>query len=160
MNNILQQQALILFERAHRQQAQGELTEAIHLYKRSISLMPTAEAYTYLGWAYGTMSRYDEAIAMCHEAIALDPDYGNPYNDIGSYLLEQKQPAEALPWLEKAVAAKRYDSPHYAHLNMGRAHQKLGCYRSALQAYDAALAHDPTYVLAHQAKYSLIARMS
>ena len=50
-------------------------------------LYPTAEAHTFLGWVYSFQSRYDEAIAECLEAIRVDETLGNPYNDIGSYLL-------------------------------------------------------------------------
>ncbi|MBI4542990.1 MAG: hypothetical protein HY705_08170 [Gemmatimonadetes bacterium] len=32
--------------------------------------------------------RLDEAIAECKRAIACDPGFGNPYNDIGVYVME------------------------------------------------------------------------
>ena len=87
-DDLIQQQAKILFEQGYRHQRKGELGDAIELYKRSIAMFATAEAYTFLGWSYSMMRRYDDAIEMCHKAIELDPDYGNPYNDIGAYLLE------------------------------------------------------------------------
>ena len=34
------------------------------------------------------MGQLDEAIEECHRAIRTDPDFGNPYNDIGAYLIE------------------------------------------------------------------------
>ena len=33
----------------------------------------------------------------------MDPDFGNPYNDIGAYLIEMGRLDEAIPWLEKAT---------------------------------------------------------
>ncbi|NIO09761.1 MAG: tetratricopeptide repeat protein, partial [Deltaproteobacteria bacterium] len=45
---------------------------------------PTAEAYTFLGWTYSFMGQLNEAIEECQRAITLDPDFGNPYNDIGA----------------------------------------------------------------------------
>ena len=37
------------------------------------------------------------AIADCHRAIDLDPEYGNPYNDIGAYYLELGQLDDTIP---------------------------------------------------------------
>ena len=44
--------ALELFQQAYILQMQGDLETAADLYKRSIELFPTAEAYTFLGWTY------------------------------------------------------------------------------------------------------------
>ena len=81
-------QAWELFQQAFARQMKGELEEAVNLYKQSIATHPTAEAYTFLGWTYSFMGRLDDAIEECHKAIAQDPDFGNPYNDIGAYLIE------------------------------------------------------------------------
>jgi len=94
-----------LFQQAYQHQAKGELDQAVALYKESIAVFPTAEGYTFLGWTYSFMDRYDEAIAECRHAIEVDPDFGNPYNDIGSYLIQKGQLDEAIPWLEKATRA-------------------------------------------------------
>ena len=80
-----------LFQQAYQHQAEGELDRAVALYRESIAVFPTAEAYTFLGWTYSFMDRYDEAIAECLHAIEVDPDFGNPYNDIGSYLIQKGQ---------------------------------------------------------------------
>jgi tetratricopeptide (TPR) repeat protein len=36
-----------------------------------------------------TRAGRDDAIAECKKAVELDPDLGNPYNDIGAYLIEK-----------------------------------------------------------------------
>lgn len=158
--NITIQQAMVLFERAYRSQMKGDLGRAVELYERSLKITPTAEAHTYLGWTYSMMNRYEEAIEQCLQAIDLDPGFGNPYNDIGSYLLEMDEPAEALGWLEKATHASRYETPHFAYFNMGRAYERLGQYRSAIEAYDQALDIDSLFQPARYAKMGLIASMN
>jgi tetratricopeptide (TPR) repeat protein len=85
------------FQQAYEHQMKGELEEAVDLYKKSIASHPTAEAYTFLGWTYSFMGRLDDAIEECHHAIKVDPDFGNPYNDIGAYLIEQGKFDEAIP---------------------------------------------------------------
>ncbi len=76
---------------AYELQSSGDYQQAIELYTRSIAAFPTAEAYTFRGWTYSFLSHYDRAIQDCQQAIALDPEFGNPYNDIGAYLIEQEK---------------------------------------------------------------------
>jgi Tfp pilus assembly protein PilF len=94
--------------------------DAIECYRRSIEVCPTAEAHTFLGWALSWQGNVHEAIAECEHAIVVDPDFGNPYNDIGAYLIELGRLDEAVPWLERAKSAKRYESRHFPHVNLGR----------------------------------------
>ncbi|MFT5193520.1 MAG: tetratricopeptide (TPR) repeat protein [Cellvibrionaceae bacterium] len=160
MEDISKQQAKILFDRAYRQQVRGNFSEAIALYRQSLELQPTAEAFTFLGWTYSILNRYDEAIEQCKLAIEVDPDYGNPYNDIGSYLIALGRSDEAVEWLEQATQATRYDAPQFPYINMGKAYEQQGRNRSALQAYDRALLINPLDQAALRPKYALLAKMN
>ena len=128
-----------LFRQANALQFQGRLQEAVETYQRSIDTFPTAEAYTFLGWTYSWTGRIEDAIAESKKAIEVDPDYGNPYNDIGAYLLEMGREDEAIPWLRKAMAAERYESPHFPHLNIGRVWIRKGMWDDALAALHESL---------------------
>ena len=123
--------AIQLFQDAYQMQMQGELDVAMDLYKKSIKLHPTAEAYTFLGWAYRFQGRLDE----CKHAIEIDPTFGNPYNDIGAYLIEKGQVDDAIPWLEKATKSIRYDSYHFPWYNLGRAYVVKDMYRRAQDCF-------------------------
>ncbi len=158
--SITYQKALVLLQRAYRHQMRGELALAMALYEQSIAAFPTPEAYTYLGWTYGMLGRHEEAIEACQQAIALDPAFGNPYNDIGSYLMELGHWEEAIEWLEKATLATRYDTPHYPLINLGRVYENLGRYRTALDYYTRALTLEPAYRPALFAKYNLLSRVN
>jgi tetratricopeptide (TPR) repeat protein len=138
-----QQKALELVRRAMDYQMAGELDEAIGLYKESIGLWPTADAHTYLGWAYSFQGRIDEAIAQCEIAIRLDPQFGNPYNDIGVYLMQQEKFDEAIPWLEKAKQAKRYEPRHFPYINLGRVYVSKGMLQKAIEEFKGALERNP-----------------
>lgn len=157
---LARKQAQKLFETAYVHHMRGELSDAIELYKRSIVLHPTAPALTYLGWAYSLINEYGQAIALCEQAIALDPDYGNPYNDIGAYLIDLEKWEEAIPWLEKALAAPRYETPEYACHNLGRVYEKMGQFDQALQCYNTALEMAPHYQSAHRAKHALLGKLN
>jgi Tfp pilus assembly protein PilF len=140
--------AIEFFRDAYRHQMKGELQEAVELYRQSIETYPTAEAYTFLGWTYSFLGDYDAAIAECRNAIEIDPDFGNPYNDIGAYLIEKGQVDEAIPWLEMATRAMRYDNPAFPHFNLGRVWESKHNFARALACYQRAVEMDPKYTLA------------
>lgn len=147
----LREQAMEYFQKAYELQMKGDLEGAILYYTKSLELYPTAEAYTFRGWTYSFMGRLDEAIEECYKAIAVDPDFGNPYNDIGAYLIQQGKLDEAIPWLEKAIKAKRYESRAFPHMNLGRIWERKGLWEKAMEEYRKALKANPDYRLALQA---------
>jgi Tfp pilus assembly protein PilF len=118
---------------------------AKHLYQASLAESPTAEAYTFLGWVYSFERRYDEAIAECKRAIVADPTLGNPYNDIGCYLMALGRHEEAIPWLERAMDASRYEAPHFPHVNLARVYEWQGHVLDAMREYGRALEHCRDY---------------
>ncbi|MGH7773803.1 MAG: tetratricopeptide repeat protein [Candidatus Binatia bacterium] len=142
------ERAMELVQEAMRHQMAGELEEAIRLYKESIALYPTADAHTYLGWTYSFQGGIEEAIAHCEIAIKIDPDFGNPYNDIGVYLMQQQKLDEAIPWLEKAKNAKRYEPRHFPYLNLGHIYAAKGMINKALEEFRGALQFSPQDSLA------------
>jgi tetratricopeptide (TPR) repeat protein len=150
MTETPQERAIRLFQEAYQHQMKKELDEAVELYKKSIAAYPTAEAYTFLGWTYSWMGRIDDAIAECHKAIEVDPTFGNPYNDIGSYLMIKGQIDEAIPWLERALAAPRYESYCYPHMNLGRAYEMKRDWLRAKEHYREALLQNKDYTPAAQ----------
>jgi tetratricopeptide (TPR) repeat protein len=138
-----QERALELIEKAMKHQMAQELDDAIRLYKESIALYPTADAHTYLGWAYSFVGRLNEAIAQCEIAIQLDPEFGNPYNDIGVYLMQQQRFDDAIPWLEQAKSAIRYEPRHFPFINLGRIYLTKGMIQKALEEFGGALKINP-----------------
>ncbi len=137
-----------LFRRAYQRQMSGDLDEALALYTRSIEAYPTAEAYTFRGWTYSMLGDHERAIQECREAIKVDPDFGNPYNDIGAYLIEQGKLDEAIPWLQRAMRAPRYEARCYPHFNLGRIYERKREWSKAKACYERALAAEPRYKLA------------
>ena len=138
-----QERAIELIGEAMKLQMAEEFDDAIRLYKESIALYPTADAHTYLGWAYSFKGRLNEAIAQCEIAIELDPEFGNPYNDIGVYLMQQQRLDDAIPWLERAKSAKRYEPRHFPYINLGRVYLTKGMIQKALEEFGGALEINP-----------------
>ncbi len=148
-------QAWELLQDAYQAQMEGDYDRAIELYLASIDLQPTAEAHTFLGWTYHFLGQLDEAITECRKAIEIDPEFGNPYNDIGAYLIEMGRYDEAIPWLERAMEARRYEPRHFPHYNLGRAYLAKEMYARAESCFQNALRIEPRYRLAREALGSL-----
>jgi Tfp pilus assembly protein PilF len=106
------------------------------------------------------MGRIEDAIEECHRAIAQDPDFGNPYNDIGAYLIEKGELDEAIIWFQKALLARRYESPAFPHLNLGRVYERKGQWTEAIDSYKKSLALNPSYALAKKALGRLISSLN
>ncbi|MBK9795145.1 MAG: tetratricopeptide repeat protein [Holophagaceae bacterium] len=145
------QDAMEWVGKAYQLHMKGEVDKAIALYTKSIEIHPTAEAYTFRGWARSFEKDYASAIEDCHRAIDLDPEFGNPYNDIGAYYVEQGEPDEAIPWLRMALKAKRYDSYCFPHFNLGRVFEAKEQLDKALEHFRASLDENPGYALAAKA---------
>lgn len=145
------QEAMELVGKAYQHQMRGEIEQALDFYNRSLEIFPTAEAYTFRGWAKSAQMDFEAAIEDCHAAIDVDPEFGNPYNDIGAYYLEMGQVEDAVPWLKMALKAKRYESYCFPHFNLGRIFEAKDQLEVALSHYQKALSESPSYTPALRA---------
>jgi len=159
-DKLRREQAQALFQQAYQHQMAGELEEAVELYKRSIEICPTAEGHTFLGWTYSFQGRIEDAIQECLRAIEVDPTFGNPYNDIGAYLVEKDQLDEAMPWFERALRAPRYESYCFPHFNLGRVYERKRMFAAALTEYKKAQAENAQHLGALRAIHRLQAMMN
>jgi tetratricopeptide (TPR) repeat protein len=154
------ERAIELWREGYRRQMAGDLEGAIETYRRSIATCPTAEAHTFLGWTYSFQGRLEEATAECLRAIEVDPDFGNPYNDIGVYLMQQGKLDEAVPWLERAKQAARYEPRQFPFMNLGRIYLKQGRWWDALRQFEAAVRLAPADADLAKALHSLRGRLN
>ena len=138
--------ATTLWEEGLERQLAGDLDEAMRLYRCSLDLHETAEAHTFLGWGLSFQGRLDDAIVQCQEAIRTDPELGNPYNDIGAYLVELEREDEAVLWFERSKDARRYENPQFPYLNLARiwiGRMEYGNALLELQVAEVLAPHDP-----------------
>jgi tetratricopeptide (TPR) repeat protein len=138
----------------------GFYEDAIAGFRRSIKCFPTPEAYTALGWAYAHLGDFDQAIEFCKVAISIDPDYGNPYGEIGACLLEMGEVEEAAFYLRRAIIARDTDETHLAYYNLGRVWEARRNFSRAIHEYKKALESDPAFEPARHAYYRLVRMMN
>ncbi|MDX6613141.1 MAG: hypothetical protein QOD75_2327 [Blastocatellia bacterium] len=153
-------EAVELFHHAYRAQLENNYEEAIELYQRSIETYPTAEAHTFLGWVYSFQDRHEEAIAECLEAIRVDETFGNPYNDIGSYMLAQGDSYGCVRWFKRALLAPRYESYAFPHFNLGRVFEMRNRFLEAAKHYGLALEQNPDMAQAALGLHRMQARLN
>lgn len=144
-------EAMELFKRGYQAQLASDYDEAIELYRRSIETFPTAEAHTFLGWVYSFQGHYDEAIDECVEAIRVDSTLGNPYNDIGSYMIAQGDLYGCTKWFKRALVAPRYQSYAFPHFNLGRVYEQRGRMLDAARHYGLSLEQESDFAQAARA---------
>ncbi|KXK02681.1 MAG: TPR repeat-containing protein [Chlorobi bacterium OLB4] len=150
----------LYFIKAFELQRRGKYEDAINNYERSIKLFPTAEAFTFLGWTYSFMGNFERAIEECKNAIEVDPEYGNSYNDIGTYHMKLGNYDEALIWFELALKAKRYDHYEFAHFNLGVLFERKGMWFEAVEEYRKAIEINPDYDPAKRAFLALQGKLN
>lgn len=158
--NPAKREAIEYFNDAYAAQMDKDYEEAIRLYKKSIAACPTAEAYTFLGWVYSFQGQYDLAIAECLAAIATDATFGNPYNDIGSYLLAKGNLYDCVRWFEMAMKAIRYEARAFPHFNLAFVYERRGKFLEAAKHYGLAIEKQPDYRNAYLALRRIQGRLN
>ena len=117
----------------------NRMQDALSTFQESLQVLPTAEAYTFLGRARSKSGHLHQAIIHCMKAIRLDQTYGEAYQDLGIYLTQLGRLDEALNWLDQAKQATRSKERHLAFLHSGHVFALLGRNSEALAEYVRAL---------------------
>jgi Tfp pilus assembly protein PilF len=116
---------------------------ALQAFEKAKSMKETAEVLTLIGLAYSLLGQKEKAKSYCLEAIKKDPDYGPPYNDLGTYLLSEGKITEALKWFELAKKSLNYQNREYPFINSGRAYMLKQELQKALGEFNHAFEMAP-----------------
>lgn len=143
MDQLASRRALNFLNEGMRAAKDGQVAAARDLFRRSAEQWPSADAFTYWAWMEHHAGQTFVAIRLCKMAIQLDPEFGNPYNDIGSYLIALGDTESAIEWLEKAIASTRYEPRQFPHINLGRIYLSKGQPRKAIEHFRKALEYAP-----------------
>ncbi len=116
--------------------------QLIRIQKACVELDPSfGEAYENAAWLLVSYNRKDEALALLKRYLQANPNRYEPYYEIGWFYYHwQKQPAEAIPWLEKAV---RFPHPPIIEHTLAHAYERAGRLRDALGVWENKLKRYP-----------------
>ena len=132
--------------------------DAVREFERATALDPTNASYwTNLGNAKREVRDFAAAERAYRRALDLDARGSDAANGLGVLLVESHRPAEAVPWLERAVAA----SPDFveARLNLGIALQQSGQIDDAASVYRDVLHAPARFARERQAAAALLASL-
>jgi Tfp pilus assembly protein PilF len=127
-----------------------DLDKAMDCFTKAMNYKETAEVLTLLAWVHSMGQNYEKAKSLCLKAIQKDPDYGPPYNDLGTYLLSQGEVEESLKWFNLAKKAVNYQNREYPYINSGRAWMAKKNFEKALDEFSKALTLAPFHEELHQ----------
>jgi len=122
----------------------GDYAEAEKYFRQCLELSPNfAEAMNYLGYMWAERgTNLDEAKKLIEKAVALEPDNAAYLDSLGWVLFKQRQPQEALDWLQKAVQqADQPDPTLYDHL--GDIYAELKAFDKAREAWRRSVQLEP-----------------
>lgn len=122
---------------------------ALESFKKALNYIESAETLTLIGWTHSLMGENENAKSYCLKAIQKDPDYGPPYNDMGTYLMDQNHLKESLKWFELAKKCSNYQNKEYPYINAGRVYMALNQYSKALDEFSMALTLAPNHEELH-----------
>jgi Tfp pilus assembly protein PilF len=74
--------------------------------------------------------------------------------------MQQGKLDEAIPWLEKAKRARRYDPRHFPYMNLGQIYIRQGKWWEALRELQAAVRTAPSDPGARKALHDLRGRLN
>ena len=124
----------------------GMLDACITKTKELVSLYYPQEPFLFnlLGVAKGARGNFEEAITSYKEALNLNSQYFEVYNNMGVAYTDWGKPILALKYLEKALDI----NPKYAEAfnNIGNAKKELSEIDSAIESYEKAIELNPEYV--------------
>lgn len=144
----------------------GRLDKTIQAFQAILAIDPNyTEAHFGLGWAYGQQGRFDKAVTAYKTTLYLNPNHSAAHHNLGWTYNQQGRLTEAIQELE--VAAKL--NPNYEntqkllaalrpelhakeavkHCMTGLQLKQQQRWAEAIQAFAAALAHDPRLPEAH-----------
>ena len=103
-----------------------------------------------LGLVYLAKERPDISVRYFKKAIALNADYAPARNNLGTAYLALKNWDAAIETLTGMSDDLLYASPHLPLYNLGQAYYNKRDFPAALKYYQAALGHNPQFVLAYR----------
>lgn len=124
---------------AHVLVSKKDLAGALELFNKARGHKETAEVLTLMGWVTSQMGNIEDAKSLCLKAIEIDPEYGAPYNDLGTLLLNEGHINESIKWYELAKKAPKYTNREYPYINAGRAYMQLNNFDKAMEEFEVAL---------------------
>lgn len=109
-----------------------------------LNIRDRAATYDNRGVMLDALGRTDSAAQDFNMSIKLDPQLGDPYVNLGSMQIKQKQYQDALDNINKGLSL-RMDFPHIGYYDRAVAEEMLGRYKESYYDYKKVLELEPSF---------------
>jgi len=137
-----------LYERGVKELWQENWSAALTYFQKAKETNPQdADTWALIGYCYGSLGRYQDAIESYKQAIRIEPDYAVAHYNLGVTYGSLGRYQDAIESYKQAIRIK----PDFAeaHCNLGVAYGILGRYEDAVEAFKQVIRINPDLVEAH-----------
>ena len=128
--------------------AEEDIEKALIYFQKAVEKDPNyADAIFQIGYCYGQLKQYREAIESLKQAIRIKPDYAEAHCNLGAAYGNLGRSSEEIESYKQAIRIK----PDYAeaHFNLGIAYGNLGRHSEAIESLKQAIRIKPDLAEAH-----------
>ena len=127
----------------------GVATCNLALAQEALTRKDRAATFDNRGVMLDLLGRTDDAESDFHMAIALKPDLGDAYVNLGSMLIKKRQLSDALVNINKGLDLGM-NFPHIGYYDRALAEELTGSYLEAYHDYQKVLELEPHYAAAEE----------
>lgn len=135
----------------------GFYQDAAKQFQDAYNYEPSAVASVMLGNALVRLGMHEDAIEKFEEAMRINPEFGNAYNDMGACLLELRRIDEAECYIKTSMTCSEYKEVHFAYYNLGIVSLLRHDWMKAKDFFKESLDICPTYMPSHDMYQKTIA---
>ncbi len=138
----------------------GHLEKANYFLSQSMEIEETCEALFYLGLIASQKNQISDALSYFYRSHKLNPDYGNPCNEIGVILLRLGREKEAVHWLKLSIQCKVNDALHIPLFNLATLYKIWNRPERSLQYLHKAIEFAPDFEEAKKLRDEILSSIS
>ncbi|MFH1371450.1 MAG: tetratricopeptide repeat protein [Planctomycetota bacterium] len=127
---------------------QENYVAALTCFQKEIEKNPQdADVWFCLGYCYGNLGRYQDAMESYKQAIRINPDFDVAHSILGVTYIKLGRHQDAIESYKQSIRINPDDAE--VHYNLGLAYGSIGRWQEALEAYKQAIRIKPDYAKAH-----------
>lgn len=134
----------------------GDLDRSEYFFRSFLENEESFEAYFYLGLISTQKNHLEDALEFYYKSVTINPEYGNPCNEIGIILLRMGKDKDAVFWLKKSIRCMQNDAPHISFFNLATLYKMWNRPERSLQFLYRAIELKPEFEEAIRLKEELI----
>lgn len=123
----------------------GFLDRAAYFFSQAMEMEETPDSLFYLGLISSQKNQIIEALSYFYRSFQMDPNYGNPCNEIGVILLRLGREREAVYWLKRSITCQVNDAVHIPLFNLATLYKIWNRPERSLQYLHRAIEFAPDF---------------